>query len=678
MGKGKRKRINRAAVERLNRQNPSHSKTDFVNNGSGIMMKDSGYKYHLIALLSICAICAVIYSDTLHGPFVFDDKANITKNPYIRLTGFDIKPMWDAAFKSNYRTRPVSNISFAMNYYFGRYDVLGYHLVNILIHFINGILVYFIALTIFSRVTASHTGSRDESTITKTYLMSIFSALLFVVHPLQVESVTYIVQRTTSMSTMFFLLALFLYIKGRLSLIRSRQLILFSGCVLSWLLALGSKQIAITLPFIVLLYEWYFFQDLSTVWLRKNVKFLLILAAMACLFAFIYQGGNPIERILAGYERRDFTLWERVLTQPRVIIFYISLLLYPHPSRLNLDHHFATSHSLVDPVTTILSLLTLLGLLGLAWILARRNRLISFGSLWFFINLALESSVIGLEMIFEHRLYLPLVGPAVIVAYLVFQLPSNKQLWAPIISGAIICSLGAATYQRNRVWKDEVTLWRDCVKKSPQKARTRAALGASLLRQNKIAEAIVQLSESLRIDPGIFDGHNNLGAALLKQGKYREAEVYCSKALQLIPENPQAHDNLGAALLMQGRIEEAKSHFSEALRISPESYMPHYNMGIVHARQGRNSEALLEFSEALRINPDFADAHYNLGAVLLRQDRIGEAISHFSEALRIKPGYVLAAKSLRTALAIQDRSIQEKADKSAEVNFHPVLEMEKN
>ena len=616
---------------------------------------DSTYKFHLIVVFSLALLCVIIYSNTLNSPFVFDDFPNIKKNPYFRLIDPDFQGLYDAGFKSPNPTRPVANISFALNYYFGKYDVTGYHVVNIIIHLISGILVYFLALIIFKQASFVPNQKIPQFHGASIPLISFFAALIFISHPVQTQSVTYIVQRMNSMSAMFYLLSLLLYINGRLSRIKWRRRSLFCGCLVSWIMALGSKEIAGTLPFIILLYEWYFFQDLGSDWLRKNIKYFFGLFAVLGLVVLIYLGWSPFDRVLATYANRDFTMAERVLTQFRIVVIYISLLLYPHPSRLNLLHHITTSNSLLEPITTLLSLLIIVGLIGLAIYLARRQRLISFCILWFIINLVIESSVIGLEMIYEHRLYLPMLGFALVVSCLLFHFLSKRRLWAIVVSAVIILSLCTGTYVRNRVWHDSIMLWSDVLSKNPQSHRAHLNLGNVLMEQERLTEAVSHFSEALRIKPLYAKAHYNLGNAMERQGRLKEAISHFSEALRIKPDYTKAHYNMGNALARQGRLDEAIEHFSATLRIKPDHEKAHNNLGIALARQGRLKEAIGYFSEALQIKPDFAGAHNNLGNALKKQGRLKEAIRHFSEALRINPGYATTHYNLGDALDKQGK-----------------------
>jgi len=362
-----------------------------------------------------------------------------------------------------------------------------------------------------------------------------------------------------------------------------------------------------------------------------------------------------LEIILESYKTRDFTMTQRVLTEFRVVIHYISLLIFPHPSRLNLDYDFPLSYSLIDPITTLFSMGAIVGLIVLAVLLAKKERVLSFCILWFLGNLAIESSVIGLEIIFEHRTYLPSMLVSLMAVILAYRYIRPKWLSSGVMCGVLIlCSVW--TYERNCVWSNDVSLWADCVEKSPGKARPHYNLGVALEDHGRLKEAISQFSEALRIKPNHARSHDNLGGALARQGKLKEAISQFSEALRIKPDYAKAHNNLGNALASQGKLKEAISQFSEALRIKPDFAEAHYNLGIALTKQEKFKEAIGHYFEALRIKPDYADAHYNLGNVLARQGRLKEAIGHFSEALRIRPGFVAARQNMELVQRLLRRS----------------------
>jgi Flp pilus assembly protein TadD len=605
--------------------------------------------FHRRAVLAICLLTVIIYSNTFNCAFVFDDQQNITQNPYRRLTELSLEKICDAAFKNPHANRPVANISFAVNYYLGKYNTAGYHVVNILIHLLNGILVYiFTLLTLKQAGIAAPEHSRSPQL--STAYISLFAALIFTAHPIQVQSVTYIVQRMNSLAVMFYLLSLILYIGGRSTLIRWKRWTQWSGCLLCWILALGSKEIAATLPLVLLLYEWYFFQNLSKDRLKQNLIYLIGLVVLLGLTAYMFLGSNPLDGILGSYVHRDFTLEERVLTQCRVLVFYLSLLFYPHPLRLNLLHHITTSHSLLDPVTTLFSLLILVFLLGLAVCIAKKQRLVSFCILWFFIHLVIESSIIGLEIIFEHRLYLPMVGLALMTAYLLFHLLSAHRTWVFIVSTAIIVSLGMATYLRNKVWQDPITLWYDVISKNPQSSRAQYNLGSDLAQQGNLTEAIDHLSEALRLKPDYTKAHNNLGSAFFKQGNLDQAANHFFAALRIQPGNSAAYYNLGLIMEKKGHPKAAAKHYLEALRIKPDFAEAHNNLGIALQAQGRLAEAVYHLSAALRIRPDYAEGHHNMGYALEMQGDVKKAIDHYLAALKIRTDDARTYNNLGVAL----------------------------
>jgi hypothetical protein len=346
-----------------------------------------GIKRIRLLLLVLVLLVFSIYANALRAPFFFDDVLNITQNPAIRLTRITLDNLIKAGFESHIPNRPVANISFGLNYYFGGYHVLGYHLVNIVIHMVTGLLLYLLVKTTLllswgtdRAVSMLKLPSAGPGPVTgwrppDPSWVSFWVATLWLVHPVQTQSVTYIVQRMNSLAAMFCVLSLLLYARARVSqklrFNHSRHpsthpYVLFTGSLLGALLALGSKETAATLPVLILLYELYFFQDLSWSWVARNYLYVGIVLVLFGIIAAVYMGNHPWDTILDGYARRDFTPGQRVLTEFRVVIFYLSLLIWPHPSRLNLEHDFALSHSLLDPVTTGMSLGLIIGLLALA------------------------------------------------------------------------------------------------------------------------------------------------------------------------------------------------------------------------------------------------------------------------------------------------------------------------
>ena len=342
------------------------------------------------------------------------------------------------------------------------------------------------------------------------------------------------------------------------------------------------------------------------------------------IISLIYLGNDPIVRILSDYRHRDFTILQRVLTQFRVVIFYIGLLLWPQPSRLNLDHDFALSHSLTDPVTTLISMVIITALIVLAILTAKREPILSYGILWFFGNLVIESSVIGLELVFEHRNYLPSMFIILAMVALVFRY--LKPIWPGII---FLCAVGTLftvwTFERNKVWADELSLYRDCAEKSPAKARPHNNLGTILLSRGHLQEAVDEFQTALGLKPDYADAHYNLGIAMVKQGSLTDAIYQFSETLRLRPRNVKALNNMAATLVLKERYPEAIDYLKRALLINPAEDDLHTNLGIIMKKQGDLDEARHHFYRALQINPANKSAPHHLEEIeRLKQNAVGD------------------------------------------------------
>ncbi|MGD8273772.1 MAG: tetratricopeptide repeat protein [Desulfobacterales bacterium] len=600
---------------------------------------DSRVKYETWLLLLFSVFIFLIYSNTLTGPFIFDDRPNIQQNPKIRLKHLSVPDLLTAGFESPSRRRPVSNISFALNYLFHGYNVVGYHFVNILIHIFNSVLFYFLAKT-----TLNSPGLRRRYDQFMLVWIPFFAAFIWGLHPLQTQSVSYIVQRMNSLATLFYVLSILLYAKGRLTENRVSRRWLLAGCAASGIIAFGTKENTATLPFFILLYEWYFLQGFSNLSYKKKSIVLGGVLVFLILLTLYYLDTAPIKGILASYTIRDYTVGQRLLTQFRVVIFYLSLIFWPHPSRLNIDHAFEISQSLFDPMTTVFALVGIAGAVAAAIYLAKKAPLISFGILWFFGHLVIESSVIGLEIIFEHRTYLPSMMFILMLVSIAFKTIRPKWLCVALLSIFIVAgSIG--TYVRNQAWTSAVAIWQDSVSKSPQKARPYNNLGVALATAGRVEEAYQMYRRALQIKPDYATAHYNLGYTLARHGHLDEGLIHLRESLRLNPNDKEAHNDIGIALVMQGRLNEAVHHFRKALQLSPTYSRAHNNLGIALGRQDKLTKAIYHYQEALRLDPEYAEAHNNLGLALQRQGKFEAAHHHFDKALRIDPDFATARKN---------------------------------
>ena len=627
-----------------------------------------------LVFIVIVLVAGVIYSNIYHCPFVFDDPPQIEEKVIIR----DLANYF--SFEAFLKPRPIVDLTFALNYRFGELTVFGYHLVNVLIHIINGFLVYFLALTIFKQLANAPQSPNPpipqflNSSIPQ--LISLFSALIFVAHPIQTQAVTYTVQRYASLAAMFYMASVLFYLKARVRQQRSELARRQSGggqrafsfklsacfalSIICGMLAFLSKQSTASLPAAIILVEYLFIDRTWQGWKKKIVWFTPVFIVFAIFVLYVcgfFSGGHEGRGLLEDVsdlmqEPDTVGRWSYLCTQFNVLVIYIRLLFLPVGQ--NLDYVYPFKSGFFDAYTP-LAFMFLAALAALGIWNRKKRPVITFGIFWFFITLSVESSIIPIrDALFEHRLYLPMFGFALIVSYLLFHLLSKKRLWAIVISGSIIVSLGTATYLRNRVWQDPVTLWSDVISKNPQNHRAHTNLGIDLYKQGSHKEGIGHYTEALRIKPDSANAHYNLGVAKERQGKLEEAVSHYTEALRINPDSAKAHTNMGVTLGRQGNLERAITHFSEALRIKPDSAEAHTNLGIAFARQGRFEEALGHYTEALRIKPDSVEAHTNLGIAFARQGRFEEALGHFSEALRINPDHAGARYNL--AILLQNLS----------------------
>ena len=557
-------------------------------------------KKNIILIPFLAVITFVLYSNTLNSPFALDDYHNIIANKPIRITEFSFAALNEIVQESLVKNRPVANISLAANYYFHQYDVTGYHIFNIAIHILNGILLFFFVQYTLCLAPGS-------ALLKNKNLLAFSAALLWLVHPLQTQSVTYIIQRMNSMAAMFYLLSFVFYIKARISITKINKFLLACGSLAAGILAIGSKENAVMLPVFILLYEWFFFQDL-----RLNFKkhHYLILAGLLLFLlgaVFFYLGPEPIKAV-ANYSGRSFSLHERLLTELRVVVFYISLILLPFPSRMTLEHDFILSHSFISPPATLFSLLTLMGITIAALFLAKRERIFSFCLLWFLGNLLIESSFIPLEIIFEHRTYLPSMLLITLIILAVQRVFTNE-LHKALLLVVVIILMSNWTYARNSIWKNKISLGADIAAKAPNKPRAQMNFGILLSGEGRFDEAMVYLNRAVQLDPDYDIGYYSLGDALLKQKKYIQASESYAKALQIKPENALARFNLGKSLAAAGKHQNAIFHYK--LAVGQDRFISHqvyYFMGNSLYQLGRYPEAIDAYRKASQKKPGYKEA----------------------------------------------------------------------
>jgi tetratricopeptide (TPR) repeat protein len=603
----------------------------------------------LIAILGF-----IVYSNSFHVPFVFDDESSILDNPVIKSLGNFLSSSKGYTFNPR---RFVGYLTIAMNYAVGGFDVTGYHAFNLAVHIVNAFLVY--ALTVLTFRTPY---MRNSSLSLSSRAIAFFTAALFVVHPIETQAVTYVVQRFTSLTTMFYLMSLSLYARWRLleesgRSPRRKAFLWYFLALVAAVLAMKTKEIAFTLPIMVVIYEFFFFR----LPMRRRLPFLApILATLFIIPLSLLNIAKPLGQALSDVSevtriQTDVSRWDYLFTQFRVIVTYIRLLVFP--VNQNLDYDYPMYHSFSSP-PVILSFLFLLALFifGLYLFLRSRRcdseygpgfRLVSFGIMWFFVTLSVESSVIPIvDLMFEHRAYLPSVGfisAFVVGAMIVMSRLKRKrekffgEAVAPVLV-VMVLLFGLATYSRNMTWKDPVTLWSDVVKKSPAKARTIYDLGQAYDIRGQAERAADLYRTAIRLDPYLAHAYNNLANIYEKQGRVELAIWLYRKVIALYPEDAIARTNLGAVYAKQGRYAEATAELTTAIRIKPDYAIAHNNLGNVYYERGYLDDALREYQTAIKVKEDFSGAYNNLGLVYVKKGLLNEAAEEFRLAIRFEPG----------------------------------------
>ncbi len=595
----------------------------------------SGY---LFAAAILAVVGWYLYAPAFHAPFVFDDLPQIIENPHIRITGYssDIPARLMNCRNPN---RFLAYATFALNYYVHQYDVAGYRVVNVVIHIITAFLVFLTA-----RLTLDPDGRK------RSVLLPFLAAALWMVNPVHTQSVTYIVQRMNAMAAMFTLLALCCFVRARL-MQRSgkhglKPILFYAGAGVSGLCGLAAKETTAILPVVMMLYEWYFFQDLSRNWMKKQLARISIVLVLLVIISLVYMGGHPVDKLTGIYESQDFTPGQRLLTEPRVVLYYLTLLFFPHPTRLNLDYNFPLSLSLLNPATTLPAILALLGLVVAAAYTAKKHRLCSFAIAWFLVTLVIESSFIGLALVFEHRTYLPSVFPAIAVTcFLVRQVKPLPVGVMIVIAAIILC--GYNTYQRNRVWDSTLAFWQDCRAKFPNKPRILNNLGMAYKEINKTVEARRAFEAALASDPEWIYALNNLGTIVLEEDNPEQAAGFFEKAILIEPGYYEAHYNLGLALMEMNRVGPAIQSFKKALEFNPFYEKAHNNLGAALIQRLDLDLAIEHFQRTLSLDPFFSQAYSNLGVAFYKKGMVDKAIECFNKTLDIDPFHLDAYNNMR-------------------------------
>ena len=592
----------------------------------------------------ICAFVLVLvtllaYQPVWRAGFIWDDDSYVTNNTPLR-TVDGLWGIWDKP-GTTFQYYPLVFTSFWVEYHFWKLQPLGYHLVNVLLHALNAVLLWYVLRRL--EIPGAW-----------------WAAAIFALHPVGVESVAWITERKNVLSGLFYFLAVLAYLRFRpltdREAARACDWRYYPLVLVLFLCALLSKTVTCSLPAVLLLLVW---------WKTGRVERRDVLA-LAPLFVLGVASGfmtTWMEKHSVGASGAEWALsfGQRCLVAGRALWFYTGKLFWPHNltfiyPRWEIDASVAWQY--LFPVAALVVLIALwwlrsrIGRGPLVAVLCFAGTLVP--ALGFFDVFPFRYSFVA-----DHFQYLACIGLISLAVSTGTAICKRAGPWGrnlgTVAAATALLVLGVSTGRQARIYQDLTTLWRDTLTKNPQCWMAHYNLGVTLTQARRVREAIGHYEQALRIKPDYVEAHNNLGIALQQLGRVQEAIEQYARALQLEPEDAVAQYNLGVALSQVGRFEEAIGHYEQALRITPDDAEAHNKLGGCLSRLGKVQEAIRHCEQALRIKPDYAEAQYNLGMALVQAGRLPEAMEHLERALRLEPDYAEAHCNLGIALVRRGR-----------------------
>jgi tetratricopeptide (TPR) repeat protein len=609
--------------------------------------------------LALATVAA--YSHTFAVPFVFDDTSSILANPSLDHFG----SAWSPPPLLTVSGRPLVNVTLALNRAVSGVSPWSYHALNLLIHLGAGLTLFGVLRRLLLRPPlAARFGAAA-------WPAAATVAALWLLHPLQTESVTYVIQRVESLMGLCYFFTLYAFLRategetfGRSAATTSpgasrptsparRRLGWLAASVVACLAGMASKEVMVSAPLLVLLADRTFVAgSFRAAWQRRTRYYVALAATWLLLAGLIF--GTRSRGGTAGFDT-DLSPWTYALTQLHALTVYLKLSFWPHP----LVFDYGTDVVKYAADVTLPGFLVAALVAGTGWALWRRP-VLGFAGAWFFAILAPSSSVIPVatQTMAEHRMYLPLVA---VLAALILGLYARLGR-SVVVGGLVLAAIFAGlTWQRNQIYRDELALWTDTVARRPGNARAHYNLAETLARAQRVDEAIAQYQAALERDPNYPEAYNNLGVLLRQTNRPADALACFERASRIDPGDPISRYNYADALARAGRLDEAVAQFRAALDLRPDHLETLNDFGGVLLALNRPPEAIALFERALRVRPGFADAHGNLGLALLQSGRTAEAAEQFTAVLRTLPrdasahsnlGY-LALQAGRAAEAVE-------------------------
>jgi Flp pilus assembly protein TadD len=652
----------------------------------------------LLALALLAAAVLAAYANSLGGPFVFDDVEAIVENPTIR----DLAAPWAVlsppfAEGQTVGGRPLVNVTLAVNYALGELNPAGYHALNLGIHLAATLVLFgLVRRTVIAMRSRPGTvaggaptpGSIPRGEGTPPTLSPVAPipdraldwispvpfaaavALLWGLHPLQTEAVTYVIQRAESLMGLCYLLTLYCFVRAQASPARAGWLAASAGCCLA---GMAVKEVMVSAPLMVLLFDRAFVSGtLTAAWRRARGSYVTLAATWLLLAALVLSTKDRGGSMGLGL---NVTLGSYLLTQGPAILHYLRLVVWPHPLIFDYGAIFEPSLRGALPAVLVVAALAL-GSLWLLW----KKPVAGFLASWFFAVLAPTSLVpANRQTISEHRVYLALAPLLILGAWAAARslrrlpAPSQHRAFRAAAGGVVLLALGAGvlTAQRNRVYQSNLTLWTDTVAHRPENPHAHSNLGIAFADAGRTTEARDQFAQAVRLEPRMASFRNNLGSALMALGQPEPAAEQYRRAVELLPSFAGAWANLGRALDENRRFPEAVAAFDEALRQHPGDWEVRLARTVSLLQAGQLDPAATELNTLVRERPDHVGARSNLALALSQLNRLAEAAVQYGELVRLQPNDAQLHNSYGVALAQAGRLPEARTQFAEAVRLDP-------
>lgn len=579
----------------------------------------------LLPLPFFIMIGILIYAQSFTVPFYLDDVGSIQNNTSLERL-WDLQPIW-----TFWPTRFITYLSFALNVLFHGHSLFGYHLVNLLIHLLNSLLLW--RITLFTLKTPRIANTRLGESAP---LLAFFCSLIFLCHPIQTESVTYIVQRATALSAFFGLASWYFYIRS-ISAGKCQAKTFYVLSLLSLSMAMFSKENAIVFPVLIWLYDKTFFPAAScdTRWKRSAPMFLAMLWIPLTLW--VTSSVEPWSFHLRSESPTPFTPLMYLSIQLHVILRYMGLCILPVFQ--NFDHTVAVSAYLLS-LDKIVPIVILAGMVAALLKGIERHPFVAFGATLFLIGLLPESSIFPIkDVMFEHRLYLPVAGFAWVLTgalYLLFSKVASKKYFVLCLVSIITC-YSYLTFERNKLWNDPLTFWTDTLQKSPQKSRAYVNRGFIHYENGRAREALIDFEMALEMSPGQRDAHYHRGVLREEEENYTAALEDLNLAIKRDPAFTKALLHRAAVHVKMGQPEKALADHNRLIELKPNLPEFYLERGNFFKDIGDYERSLQDYGSAIKYWPGYAEALNNRANVESILGRYENALKNYEQAIAADP-----------------------------------------